>query len=199
MYVRQPSRNIKIPENYHGNAFSPQPISRVMPPPLRQSVQERQPTGALSPIGDLSQIGDLPPGERIRDNDYPTNPEDFTEYADQQKLTESDDLRDIGSENTSFEASLERTERPSPTPYLQKPSEGTKSLEKSDSKRVGSLFQTLLPPVGRLEEHFPFGHGIRSEELLIMAMMLLVYLSGEEGQKSDNELLLLLGLLLFAG
>ena len=83
--------------------------------------------------------------------------------------------------------------------HSQKLPDSAGSAEKPDGKKAGSLFQTLLPPIGRLEEHFPFGHGIGSEEMLIMAMMLLVYLSGEDGQKPDNELLLLLGLLLFAG
>ena len=60
-----------------------------------------------------------------------------------------------------------------------------------------SIFSTLMPPSSSTSGHFPFGHGIGSEEILIIAMMLLVYLSDSEC--ADNELLLLLGLLLFAG
>jgi hypothetical protein len=60
------------------------------------------------------------------------------------------------------------------------------------------LFSSLLPPITS-SEHFPFGHGIGSEEILILALMLTVYLSGNEDGNIDHELLLLLGLLLFSG
>ena len=60
-----------------------------------------------------------------------------------------------------------------------------------------SIFSSLMPPSASASGHFPFGHGIGSEEILIIAMMLLVYLS--DSDSADNELLLLLGLLLFAG
>ena len=59
-----------------------------------------------------------------------------------------------------------------------------------------SIFSSLIPP-STSAAHFPFGHGLGSEELLIIAMMLMVYLA--DGESADNELLLLLGLLLFAG
>ena len=186
MYVRQPSKNIKIPENYHGNAFSPQPLSREMPPPLRQSVQERQPIGDLPPNKDLMPMSDLPPDERIRDTDEAMLSEDFDDYED-------------SIPNPSRPDSGNRSPISRAPAHSQKLPDSAGSAEKPDGKKAGSLFQTLLPPIGRLEEHFPFGHGIGSEEMLIMAMMLLVYLSGEDGQKPDNELLLLLGLLLFAG
>ena len=61
-----------------------------------------------------------------------------------------------------------------------------------------SIFSSLLPR-GALSTHFPFGHGIGSEELLILAVMLLVFLSGNETGEMDSEFILLLGLLLFAG
>ncbi len=61
-----------------------------------------------------------------------------------------------------------------------------------------SIFSSLLPK-GDLSSHFPFGHGIGGEELLILAVMLMVFLSGNESGEIDNEFLLLLGLLLFAG
>lgn len=63
---------------------------------------------------------------------------------------------------------------------------------------TASIFSSLLPK-GNLASHFPFGHGIGSEELLILAVMLLVFLSGNESGEVDSEFLLLLGLLLFAG
>jgi len=63
---------------------------------------------------------------------------------------------------------------------------------------VSSIFSSLLPK-GALSSHFPFGHGIGGEELLILAVMLLVFLSGNETGEIDSEFILLLGLLLFAG
>ena len=64
--------------------------------------------------------------------------------------------------------------------------------------RDGSIFSSLLP-FASSSSNFPFGHGIGGEELLILGVMLLVYLSGNERGKVDNEFLLLLGLLLFSG
>ncbi len=61
-----------------------------------------------------------------------------------------------------------------------------------------SIFSALLPKAD-LSSHFPFGHGIGGEELLILAVMLMVFLSGNESGEVDSEFLLLLGLLLFAG
>ena len=63
---------------------------------------------------------------------------------------------------------------------------------------ASSIFSSLLPR-SDLSKHFPFGHGIGSEELLILAVMLMVFLSGNEKGEVDSEFLLLLGLLLFAG
>ncbi|MBR3879470.1 MAG: hypothetical protein IKJ24_05025 [Clostridia bacterium] len=66
------------------------------------------------------------------------------------------------------------------------------------TEHQASIFSSLLPR-GALSTHFPFGHGIGSEELLILAVMLLVFLSGNETGELDSEFILLLGLLLFAG
>ena len=67
----------------------------------------------------------------------------------------------------------------------------------SDTKggeRSSSIFSSLLPSVSS-SKRFPFGHGLGGEELLILALMLIIYLSDE----ADEELLILLGFLLFAG
>ncbi len=61
-----------------------------------------------------------------------------------------------------------------------------------------SVFSSLLPKAN-FASHFPFGHGIGSEEILILAVMLMVFLSGNESGEVDSEFILLLGLLLFAG
>ena len=92
----------------------------------------------------------------------------------------------------------EETEQTYKDPYTEEkavPISVSKEV-KPQKKDSTSLFSSLLPSNITSSCHFPFGHGIGSEELLILAMMLLVYLS--EGE-TDNEFLLLLGLLLFAG
>ena len=61
-----------------------------------------------------------------------------------------------------------------------------------------SLLSLLLPPINN-NSHFPFGHGIGGEELLILGIMLLVFLHGSESGQNDNEFLILLALLLFSG
>ena len=70
---------------------------------------------------------------------------------------------------------------------------------KKESQAASSIFSSLLPSSILGGNHFPFGHGLGSEEILILAIMLLVYLSGAEKGKPDTEFLLMLGLLLFAG
>ena len=80
---------------------------------------------------------------------------------------------------------------------IPEPLPTTEKSPPEDQKQ--SLFSSLFPPGIASSAHFPFGHGLGGEELLIMAMMLLVLLSGKDGGESDHELLLLLGLLLFAG
>jgi hypothetical protein len=67
------------------------------------------------------------------------------------------------------------------------------------AKRSPSIFDSLLPPIKSLDRSFPFGHGIGSEELLILGLMMLVYLSDSEKGHFDHEFMILLGLLLFAG
>ena len=70
--------------------------------------------------------------------------------------------------------------------------------ENTHEEKKDSLLSSLLPDFD-LSKHFPFGHGIGSEEILILAVMLIIFVSGNERGEVDSELLLLLGLLLFAG
>lgn len=60
-----------------------------------------------------------------------------------------------------------------------------------------SIFSSLLPSQAT-SSRFPFGHGIGSEELFILGIMLLVYTSNDN-KPVDNELLMLLCILLFSG
>ena len=62
--------------------------------------------------------------------------------------------------------------------------------------RPDSLLSSLFPSKS-LKNHFPFGHGIGSEEILILGIMSLIFFSDEK--EPDGELIMLLALLLFAG
>lgn len=148
MYVRPPSPgpgNMRLPENYSGNAFQRQPIYTQMPPPIRT-----QPTRQDSTSQEAPRSIDIPPEETMQEYIIPTY-------------------------NESEEKHEERAVSTTP-----------------------SIFSSLLPKANP-SAHFPFGHGIGSEELLIIAVMLLVFLSGNESGEVDSEFILLLGLLLFAG
>lgn len=72
------------------------------------------------------------------------------------------------------------------------------SEEKPRKDNTRSVFSSLLPNFSSSSK-FPFGHGIGSEELFILGIMLLIYMSGDDDQPMDSELLLLLCILLFSG
>lgn len=77
------------------------------------------------------------------------------------------------------------------------PLSSAQHFQEKEEKPQSSIFASLLPASS--SSHFPFGHGIGSEELMILAIMLLVFLSEDDKSQVDNELLLFLGILLFAG
>ena len=148
MYVRPPNSNhseLKLPENYSGNAFTRFSPYSDMPPPLKTAPKRNEPALAeeISP-------------EENNYTDYAPKPENPTA---------------------------------SPVSKVDGVSNGAKSA---------SLLSSLLPDFD-LSRHFPFGHGIGGEELLILSVMLIIFVSGNERGEVDSELLLLLGLLLFAG
>lgn len=148
MYVRPPStqpHNIKLPENYSGNAFQRQSIYTQMPPPARTQPMRQEPVP-----NEASRALDIPPNEIGQEYSAPT----YNELEEK--------------------------------------------IEEKPTSVAPSIFSSLLPKAN-LSSHFPFGHGIGSEELLIIAVMLLVFLSGNESGEVDSEFILLLGLLLFAG
>lgn len=175
MYVRQPNiqgNRIKVPENYNGHAFQDPPLYNTMPPPIRQIPPTSRPNR------------DLPPEEK----DEALLPEESgTPFRN---LSERPDMSEMPEQISAPPPTTEMKD-------LQASSSSTAAAEPTAVKQ--SLFSALLPPNGSVSRHFPFGHGIGSEELLILAMMLLVYLADGDDGRDDSELLLLLGLLLFAG
>jgi len=186
MYVRQPPGNssrVKLPDNYSGNAFSRTPYSD-MPPPARQSVPQGDylppPAANEHPRADVPQKSS-PLAEQLRESIYSPPPPDLPDVEKHEYQEPPRHVQDITEDDAPVhgDASSQKDDG-------QKPREGT------------SIFSSLLPR-GFSKNGFPFGHGIGGEELLILGMMLLVYLSGEERGDTDNELIVLLGLLLFAG
>ena len=129
-----------------------------------------------------SILEDMPPPKHIdpapfqhkENSDYPSKPDSPSDSA-----TNRDNITD-NAENTNFKNAT--IDAPAP-------------------KSPSSIFSSLLPTSNSSANHFPFGHGIGSEEILLLAVMLLVFLSGNKdgGDGCDEELLLLLGFLIFAG
>lgn len=139
-------------------------------------------------------------------------PENYSGHAFQERRAYSDMPPPLhldtpqGRQNSSEDPFDYPTMQPKETEILQDASEESVFSDKQESAPASadsaspqrSLFSSLLPPASS-SGHFPFGHGIGSEEILILALMLTVYLSGSEEGQIDHELLILLGLLLFAG
>lgn len=130
---------------------------------------------------DGSPYGDMPPPARLDLPNHERRPPTFdVEFAE--------------------DAPREAVDSP-PEPLFEAQNENTDSTQtvKNEKETKASPFSSLLPTGFASADHFPFGHGIGSEEILILAMMLMVFLSDKDGDTPDHELLLLLGLLLFAG
>lgn len=113
------------------------------------------------------------------------------------------------SGNAFSPKSLEVTEeRFSPPIEIDDSPPVTKSLPNSDKALENTIPETqkassersILPslfPSKSLKNHFPFGHGIGSEELLILGVMSIIFFSDQK--EPDGELIMLLALLLFSG
>ena len=125
-------------------------------------------------FSEQSLYGDMPPPAKLS----PPPP--------RQEKT-SPELNEVEKETSELRISPEN---------LEKDRDETSESPKNE---LSSFFSPILPPSTLSSGHFPFGHGIGSEEILIIALMLTVYLSGTEEKNIDHELMLLLGLLLFAG
>lgn len=131
-----------------------------------------------------SILEDMPPPKHIdqtvyrhNDNsDYPSDHETVKNTIENQHLKKQEP-KEIEQESTD-------------TPFIS---------EQGSPRPAFSVLSSLLPSSSNNSKHFPFGHGIGSEEILILAIMLLVFMSGARDGKSDDELLLLLGFLLLSG
>ena len=79
---------------------------------------------------------------------------------------------------------------------FEEKAEVTSAILPSEKAKSDTLLSSLFPSRS-LKNHFPFGHGIGSEEILILGIMSLIFFSDEK--EPDGELIMLLALLLFAG
>ncbi len=140
---------------------------------------------------DRSIYSDMPPPKHI-------------DETQQTRKNESDAipsscLDQYHTEKVQFELQSEEINTPDTEPTEAEDPRHTTAPDSETSRHVSSIFSSLFPTLGKGSKHFPFGHGIGSEEILLLAVMMLVYLSGSRDGEGDDELLLLLGLLLFAG
>ena len=160
----------------------------------------RQPNGMKIPdnysghaFSQKAEYLDMPPPVRqsVPKDDYKKEPRFHSppsiaeRIQNDKKADQAEKFTEIGEEYQDYPSPI--SDEASPPPLSKE----------NDHDPKHSL--RLLPGIGGDAGRFPFGHGIGSEELLILAMMLLVYLSEEEGGKGDYEFLFILGLLLFAG
>ena len=180
MYVKPPSSNpsrIKLPDNYGGSAFSSSIYSDMPPPVRRPSYQRDDRTSA-----EVSRSSDIPhkssplASQMLDPRSEPDIPTTVDEYTDRHynvntpiQEPPSDAYRDVSEEHAPF-----------------------------NNQKSQSLLSSLIPSVSP-SKNFPFGHGLGGEELLILGVMLLIFLSGSETGEMDSEFIILLGLLLFAG
>ncbi len=187
MYSRSQSVNerkrLKIPENYRGNAFNESGLYSDIPPQIRD---ERVPSTTFEHNLDLRQNSEL------QHNDNISTPKEIDKHTESHIGTQNDMTGErIQSQDPIRETFSARQAQM----YDTQPKT---ELVCSTPNAGASIFSSLFPPT-LMSSHFPFGHGIGEEEILILGMMLIVYMSGENGESPDGELIMLLAILLFAG
>ena len=190
MYARRndPPRSVRVPENYGGNAFSGKERRNDLPPPIRPSPASHPATRHGT---EDAMPSDLPLRER---QSAPAN--EFFDTEEPHAPIGEEFFRGGGQQEQYGEEQQVTAQSPSEA-HAPVPGEADRVQTPKES-HPASLLSALLPPT-LSSSHFPFGHGLGSEEILILAIMLLIFLSGNERGEVDNEALLLLGFLLFAG
>ena len=186
MYTRVPSKNnngppiktvgdqnltVQLPKNYSGNAFS---SDGQMRPLAQETTQTPSPAEVKTEVD--KPVPHLSPSVSPTIPSFPSGPLGYSDYP-----TEDSDVSDGAPEEENPYAQREIQTFNNTPASIENPREG------------GSFFSSMLG--GNFGENFPFGHGLGSEELLILGLMLAIYLS----ENRDSELMMLLGILLFAG
>ena len=160
---------IQIPENYSGNAFTADGY-KTTPEIIPEHVKAEDLESRRTPHLSPSVTPIIP---------VVTSPLGLSDYPASE--TDKPNIKE------DLEEQFEET-------FDENKVEYTKNQTLPQKTNQASLFSALLPD-GLFKNNFPFGHGLGAEELLILGIMLSIYLSGE----ADGELMILLGILLFAG
>ena len=134
-------------------------------------------------FGASGEYTDMPSPVRLPRAEYDLPPDEYRESS------QSHLPRDDNTLNTEKVLSSPPTEKA----VLTHTSQVTQ-----DSPTATSMISSLFHQTSSTAL-FPFGHGIGSEELLILGIMLLVFTHGSESGEHDNTLILLLALILFSG
>ncbi len=183
---KEPPSAIQLPQNYSGNAFTSDGYKRPIAPESTQ-----KPVAAPPKFdSDLRKAGHISPSVTpsipvstkgaLGYSDYPKN--DNPQVDEEEIIVTHEEP----AENTEFNNYKKLEDIPE--------HHNTEIIDTPQRSGTGSLFSSMLQG-GMFKDNFPFGHGLGSEELLILGIMLSIYLSGE----ADGELMMLLGILLFAG
>ena len=172
---------IALPKNYSGNAFTEDGRKREFPQnntvadEMREQEERRKPH--ISPSAPPS----IP--------SQPQSPLGYSDYPAGEYIRREQEHNGITQPEYTSES--DKTNKSQDNYLVQNHAE---IIEKKPKSRSGSLFSSLLPD-GIFKNNFPFGHGLGSEELLLLGIMLSIYLSGD----ADGELMMLLCILLFSG
>lgn len=171
---------IVLPKNYSGNAFTSDGHKRE----INTSAPESQPSEYSE--RKKPHISPSPPPKIPEPSESPLGYSDYP--AGEYIRSEQNENNNPAVEPQKEEAPAEETHNEFYEPHAaQIPNESSKA-------RSGSFLSSIIPN-GIFKNNFPFGHGLGSEEFLILGIMLSIYLSGE----ADAELMMLLCILLFAG
>ena len=181
MYVKPPTSNtsrVKLPDNYGGSVFSSSYYGD-MPPPVRQPASQRSDDHST----DIPKHSDTPPkssplAKQMLEPRSDIVDQSFVDECSNEKYDDESDLQNFALQTHHH-------------------AEDVHAESKQEHKNP-SLLSSLIPSFSPLKS-FPFGHGIGGEELLILGVMLLIFLSGSESGEIDSEFIILLGMLLFAG
>ncbi|MGN1445650.1 MAG: hypothetical protein ACI4WV_05090 [Eubacteriales bacterium] len=193
-------RPVTPPPNYSGNAFPTQPPADDLPDrddlpdlPDGDALPIRQPENGQDTVtprfGDLPRVSTLPGGQgrnSLWQEDKDMEPEPIYDTYGTGTDTPGEDW-DRDSHFPGGEGSP-------PAIALPARQEPAQQVACDTVPASPSLFS---------HTHFPLGHGLGQEELLILGLLLfLLHEDGAEGKSGDNDLaetLLLLGILLFCG
>lgn len=200
-------RTVMPPPNYSGNAFPTQPptddlLDREDLPDLPDSdaLPIRQPENGQDTVtprfGDLPRVSTLPGGQgrnslwqEGQDMDMETEPV-YDAYGTGTGTPADTPGEDWGRDSRSPGGGEGSPSAIAP-PARQEPA------------RQAACDTVPASPSLFSRTHFPLGHGLGQEELLILGLLLfLLHEDGAEGKSGDNDLaetLLLLGILLFCG